>query len=264
MHPLRLWLRDTVIRVGRVATHDLAVRIERLEHPVPHSPAITGINRATIASQFLRGQGLEIGALHRPLALPPSACAHYLDAAPVEVLRARFPEISDIRAPDVIDNGEELNTVPDGRYDFIVANHFLEHTENPFGTLANFVRVIRPGGNIFMAVPDKRWTFDRDRPLTTLDHLLTDYREGPETSRRAHYDEWLRVVDGLSGEELAERTDAFIRDRVNIHFHVWTISQMSEMFVAARDVVRLPLEIKLAFADPPMLEVVWVLEVTAH
>ena len=31
--------------------------------------------------------------------------------------------------------------------------------------------------------------------------------------------------------------------------------------MAARQVVGLPLEVKLAFADPPMLEVVWVLEV---
>ena len=258
MTPLRTSLRDAVIRLGRVANHDLAARIDRLAQP---APAQGGIDRTTIAAQFLRGQGLEIGALHRPLALPAGAIAHYLDAAPVEVLRARFPEVADIRAPDVVDDGEHLSTVPDARYDFIVANHFLEHTENPFATLGNFVRVLRPGGHIFMAVPDKRWTFDHARPRTTLDHLLRDYREGPEVSRRAHYDEWLRIIDGLQGEQLAERTEAFVRDRVNIHFHVWTIADMSEMFHAAKRAVGLPLEVKLAYADPPMLEVVWVLEV---
>lgn len=256
---MRALLRGAVIRAGRVANHDLAMQIERMG---ASRPAACGINRRTIAAQFLRGQGLEIGALHRPLVLPPGAVAHYLDAAPLETLRARFPEVADIRAPDVVDDGETLGTVADGRYDFIVANHFLEHTENPFATLANFVRVLRPGGHIFMAVPDKRWTFDHARPLTTLDHLLADYREGPQVSRRAHYDEWLRIIDGYEGAVLAERTEAFIRDKVNIHFHVWTIDEMSEMFIAARRVVGLPLEIKLAFADPPMLEVVWVLQVT--
>ena len=37
---------------------------------------------------------------------------------------------------DVVDDGETLATVAGGdRQDFIVANHFLEHTENPIGTI---------------------------------------------------------------------------------------------------------------------------------
>jgi SAM-dependent methyltransferase len=255
LNPVRSWLRDALIRVGRVANHDLAARLDRL------SPLAGEIDRALIAAHYLRGHGLEIGALHRPLSLPPGILVDYLDAAPIEILRARFPDIADIRTPDIVDDGESLGKVADQRYDFIIANHFLEHTENPFATLGNFVRVLKPGGHIFMAVPDKRWTFDRDRPLTTLDHLIKDYREGPHSSRRAHYDEWLRIIDGFAGEKLAERTDAFIRDKVNIHFHVWTFREMTEMFCAARDVIGLPLEVKLAFADKPMLEVVWVLQV---
>jgi SAM-dependent methyltransferase len=258
LNPLRLWFRDTLIRVGRVANNDLATRVDQL---AVTQAASAGISRASIAAHYLRGLGLEIGALHRSLPLPPGVSAHYVDAAPIEQLRKRFPGIANIRPPDIVDNGEQLGTVADATYDFIIANHFLEHTENPFATLGNFVRVLRPGGRIYMAVPDKRWTFDRDRPITTLDHLLTDYREGPQVSRRAHYDEWLRIIDHHTGDELARRTEAFIRDGVNIHFHVWTIAEMSEMFMAARKIVGLPLEVKLAFADPPMQEVVWVLEV---
>jgi SAM-dependent methyltransferase len=276
------------MRLGRVAGHDLATRLDdlsakqsaidllpgmatrldslaamttRIDNSLCAIPSRSStINRSSIAAHFLRGRGLEIGALHRPLELPAGATAHYLDAAPIETLRARFPEVTDIRTPDVVDDGEHLSTVPDNQYDFIIANHFLEHTENPFATLGNFVRVLRPGGRIFMAIPDKRWTFDKDRPVTTLDHLLEDYRAGPQVSRRQHYDEWLRTIDGFAGDALLERTDAFIRDKVNIHFHVWTFKEMSEMFSAAKGIIGLPLEVKLAFADPPMLEVVWVLE----
>ncbi len=64
----------------------------------------------------------------------------------------------------------------------------------------------------------------------------------------------------MNGFVLEERRAAFIRDRVNIHFHVWTIDEMSEMFAAARRELALPLEIKLCYADPPNLEVVWVLQ----
>jgi SAM-dependent methyltransferase len=258
MGGIRTLLASGLAKVGRVVNADLGRRLDVLEHRVGET---SSINRRVIAAQFLRGRGLEIGALHRPLELPPGATALYVDAAPLEVLQTRFPEITGIRAPDIVDNGEHLATVPRESFDFVVANHFLEHTEDPFTTLSNFVRVLRHGGHIFMAIPDMRWTFDRDREITTLDHLMRDYREGPGVSRRSHYDEWLRVVDGLANETLAQRTEAFIRDRVNIHFHVWTLREMSEMFIAARDVLGLPLEIKLAFADPPMQEVVWVLEV---
>ena len=61
---------------------------------------------------------------------------------------------------DVIDNGETLQTLPDARQDFVVANHFLEHCQDPIGTIVNHFRVLKPGGVLFMAVPDKRWSFD--------------------------------------------------------------------------------------------------------
>jgi SAM-dependent methyltransferase len=255
---LKHLLADWVLRAGRIATSDVQDRIDMLEAVLVPQPPIT---RASVARHYLRGRGLEIGALHRPLPLPHGVVAEYVDVAPVEVLRARFPDVGEIRAPDIIDNGEALFSCADAAYDFIVANHFLEHAENPFDTLKNFVRVLRPGGVIFMAIPDKRWTFDLPREITPLSHILRDYREGPETSRRAHYEEWLSLIDGHSGVELENRIDAFVRDRVNIHFHVWTFREMAEMFLAAREEVGLKLDIQLAYADEPALEIIWVLRV---
>ncbi len=248
-------------RTSQDAIGELIQRVDDFVRPNLPINGI-GIDRASIAAQFLRGRGLEIGALHRPLPLPVGAVAQYVDAAPIDVLAARFPEVSGIQAPDIVDDGEHLRSIGDQSYDFIVANHFLEHTEDPFATLGTFIRVLRPGGRIFMAIPDKRWTFDREREITSLEHLLTDYRDGPDISRRGHYEEWLSVIDHLSGDELAKHLDAFIKAKINIHFHVWTIQEMSDMFFAARRVLGMPLEVKLAFADPPMLEVIWILEVT--
>ncbi len=275
MNPVRRWVRDTVVRVGRVATNDLANRLashdaeqrrvlQMLESRTavadPAASGRGGLHRATIAAQYLRGHGLEIGALHRPLQLPDGAVADYCDKETLATLVGWYPEVSGIQAPDMIDDGEHLSSVADGTYDFVVANHFLEHAEDPFGTLKTFRRVLRPGGRMFMAIPDKRWTFDRDRALTDLDHLLVDHREGPAGSRRGHYEEWLSVVKGVTGDALAPEIERHLAERVNIHFHVWTIREMSEMFFAARDVLGIPIEVKLMFADPPMLEAIWVLE----
>ena len=34
-----------------------------------------------------------------------------------------------------------------------------------------------PGSILYLAVPDKRYTFDADRPVTPTDHVLRDYQE---------------------------------------------------------------------------------------
>lgn len=249
-------VRGQLRRIGRMLHRDVLAAVGGSRSLLPAAP----ISRATIAAHYVRGTGLEIGALHRPLPVPPGVRVQFVDMAPADVLRARFPEVTHVTPPDIVDDGETLATVADGSQDFVIANHFLEHTEDPFSTLGNFLRVLRPGGIIFMAIPDKRWTFDAPRPVTDLAHLLRDYREGPAVSRAAHYDEWLRIIDGYSGDVLAERHAAFLRDRVNIHFHVWTIDEMAEMFTACRRDLGMNLEVKLCFADPPNLEVIWILK----
>ena len=68
--------------------------------------------------------------------------------------------------------------------DFIIANHFLEHTENPIGTIETHLGKLKPGGVLFYAVPDKRYTFDFRRPVTPIEHMVADYEQGPERSRQ--------------------------------------------------------------------------------
>jgi SAM-dependent methyltransferase len=187
--------------------------------------------RVRLARRFLRGDGLEIGALHLPLPMPRDAHARYVDRMDEHRLVGEYPELEghDLVHVDVVDDGERLSTVADASVDFVVANHFLEHAEDPIGTLAQHTRVLRPGGILFLANPDPRETFDRDRPLTTIEHLARDHREGPEVSRREHYDEWVRVVERAPEPEVAARS-AELRDAsYSIHFHVWTPSVFAEL-----------------------------------
>jgi hypothetical protein len=55
---------------------------------------------------------------------------------------------------------------------------FPRPLRRPTVALGNMIRVLRPGGVLYLAVPDKRYTFDADRPVTPTDHLLRDHREG--------------------------------------------------------------------------------------
>src|SRR5262249_6184493 len=95
--------------------------------------------REDVAARFLRGEGLEIGPLNFPLRLPRSAKVRYVDRQPHDELVAEYGAMypgAAIVDPDVIDDGERLGSFADASADFLVANHMLEHTEDPIGTIA--------------------------------------------------------------------------------------------------------------------------------
>jgi predicted SAM-dependent methyltransferase len=215
--------------------------------------------RTRIANRFLSGEGIEIGALHNPLPVPPSARIRYVDRLPVSELRAHYPELKQepLVEVDILDDGERLATIADSSLDFVVANHFLEHTQNPVGTLLNAFRVLRPGGILYLAVPDKRYTFDRDRPVTPLDHLLRDFHQGPQVSRRDHFEEWARLVEKVPEDEAPRRAEQLRDQDYSIHYHVWTRQDVLELLTAIRE--RLDLDFDVELIEPIKHEVVFVL-----
>jgi SAM-dependent methyltransferase len=214
----------------------------------PRDPAPVFLDaRREFAERFLAGEGLEIGALHLPLRTPARAHVRYVDRMSVEDLRAEYAELEewDLTPVDVIDNGELLSTIPEASQDFIVANHFLEHCEDPIRTIETHLGKLRPGGVLFYAVPDKRYTFDSRRPLTPLDHMVADHEQGAERSRTKHYDEWTRLVidgeapagaEGAAFEEwAARRARELEEDAYSIHMHVWTQAEFLKLILHCRD-----------------------------
>jgi ubiquinone/menaquinone biosynthesis C-methylase UbiE len=196
----------------------------------------------------LRGEGIEIGALHMPLRVPATASVKYVDRMSVAGLRAHYPELDDQEfvPVDIIADGERLESINDATQDFVIANHFIEHCQNPIGALLNMFRVLKPGGILYLAIPDKRCSFDVDRPVTPLEHLLRDYHEGPQWSRRQHFDEWTRLVNKIIDDDEAERQAAANMEMdYSIHYHVWTQAEMLELLVALRRMSRFEMEIAL-------------------
>jgi SAM-dependent methyltransferase len=193
--------------------------------------------RATVVERHIRGEGLEIGALQDPQRVPRGVRVRYVDVAPTAELRRTYPAKAarDLVEVDVVDDGERLSTVADASQDFVISNHFLEHCEDPVGAVSNMLRVVRPGGTVYLSVPDKRFTFDRDRPPTTVAHLLADHREGPAGSRRAHYEEVVRFAEHVQGEDaIRVRADELERQGYRIHFHTWSMDEFAEFLVALR------------------------------
>ncbi|MCA1808365.1 MAG: methyltransferase domain-containing protein, partial [Lentisphaerae bacterium] len=194
--------------------------------------------------------GLEIGALHNPLPVSPGTHVKYVDRMSVAELRRQYPEFNNqklkLTEPDIIDDGETLATIPDDSQDFLIANHFLEHCQNPMLALQNMLRVLRPQGVLYLAVPDMRASFDRNRPVTPLLHLERDYREGPEWSRRPAFEEYVRLVDKIIDPEKARRqVEDYLNINYSIHYHAWTETEIMEILVYLRRKLNLEFTIEL-------------------
>lgn len=220
-----------------------------LNHTFSHRYLPKSLNRERIAKWYLKGDGIEIGALNSPLTIPESAKVRYVDRMSVSELMTHYPLKEKSLVPvDIIDTGERLETITDFTLDFVVANHFLEHCQNPIEAVVNMLRVLKGDGILFMAIPDKEYTFDKDRLPTSLSHLLKDYEEGPACSKREHFREWVTEVEKVKeAKEVEKRMTLLMASDYSIHFHAWTQSEMMELLVILKKQFHLPFLIELIF-----------------
>ena len=234
--------------------HDLEFRLLTDQRPEQSHPPGTWVElrtqaslfemRSYVAGLYLQGEGIEIGALSAPLKVPAGATVRYVDRMHVADLRRHYPELdgSPLTEPDIVDDAEQLSTVEDASQDFVIANHYLEHCQDPIGAMMTITRVLRPGGLVYLAIPDKRFTFDHRRPITPFEHLVRDHEEGPAWSRTAHFEEWVTL--GEDENARGKTAAALMEMEYSIHFHVWTQADLIELFGQLRTTYALPLSIE--------------------
>src|SRR5262249_32766689 len=70
----------------------------------------------------------------------------------------------------------------------------LERVANPIQVLANIWEGVRDGGHLVLAVPDRRYGADRERPLTSFEHVLAEFFRGVTSVDRDHYMEFLEYA----------------------------------------------------------------------
>ena len=88
-----------------------------------------------------------------------------------------------------IADATDLGRIADARYDFVLSSNNLEHIANPLMAMAEWVRVLRPGGHLLLVLPRKESNFDRRRDVTPFRHLLDDLEQGTTEHDLTHLDE---------------------------------------------------------------------------
>lgn len=123
--------------------------------------------------------GLEIGPLNNP-AVPKSVGeVSYIDHDTSQNLRTKYAgqiDPSSICEVDYVWGNRLLSDAVAGkRFDYVVASHVIEHVPNLVGWLQEIADVLSPNGRLCLAVPDKRYTFDLLRPISTVGEILQSH-----------------------------------------------------------------------------------------
>jgi ubiquinone/menaquinone biosynthesis C-methylase UbiE len=72
---------------------------------------------------------------------------------------------------NIVASGDNL-PFKDNVLDYVLTSHVIEHFFDPIAAIQEFLRVVKPGGFVFMIVPHYARTFDQLRPLTTVAEVL--------------------------------------------------------------------------------------------
>lgn len=118
------------------------------------------------------------------------------------------------------------------KYDFIITSHAIEHFANPIKTFKLWKKyVLKPDGYVLSIVPNKDACFDRKRPLTTLEHLISDYNENIGEDDRTHIEEQKQLHDWSCGghPDFYELCEINHLTRV-VHHHTFNINLVEDMF----------------------------------
>ncbi|MDC1427930.1 class I SAM-dependent methyltransferase [Rhodospirillaceae bacterium] len=127
--------------------------------------------------------GLEIGPLNRPLVDKNSIKGKifYLDHLSTKDLKKKYRDDSSVDVEKIVDvdfvceDGDLQRVLGTNKFDYIIASHVVEHIPDPIFWLQGLLAVLKPNGVIFLVVPDKRFTFDYKRPVTTFGTLLDSF-----------------------------------------------------------------------------------------
>ncbi|QSR31897.1 hypothetical protein CFI00_15545 [Nocardioides sp. S5] len=147
------------------------------------------------------GRTLEIGPLASPFVTRAMADVRYVDVVDRAGLVAHYgsdPTVDTDLIPEIDhwltrDDGTVATlaetVATDAPFHHVVASHVIEHVPDMVGWLRDVAEVLVDGGDLLLAVPDLRFSFDALRPAATVGQIVQAHLDQDRIpSYRAVYD----------------------------------------------------------------------------
>jgi SAM-dependent methyltransferase len=148
------------------------------------------------------GRGLEVGPLASPVVPRTLGDVYYADHLATDDLIAKYATDPGVDERKIVstDFVWGSNTLAEAAasaapFDYVVACHVLEHVPDLVGWINEVASVLRPGGRLSLAMPDRRYTFDVRRRDTDISELVEAYLlHLRRPAVRATFDHFYRFV----------------------------------------------------------------------
>jgi ubiquinone/menaquinone biosynthesis C-methylase UbiE len=124
-------------------------------------------------------RGIEIGgSLHNPFNFPFKQNVDYTDSTDTLFKQEEIKRTGGTLPVDIVAFADDLPFTNE-TLSYLIASHVFEHQPNPIRALAEWYRVLRPGGVLYLVIPFRHAApEDRSQPLTTLGHIINDFFDG--------------------------------------------------------------------------------------
>ncbi len=150
---------------------------------ISHSAWVNSRREKILANLDLHAiQGVEIGALNAPLVSLNEGNIFYVDHVTTETLKEKYRDDPNVDIDKIVEVhgvwGEQnlAQCLGEGRtVDYVVASHVIEHCPDLITWLAEIKTILKSGGSLRLAIPDRRFTFDYLRFETRIHDVLDAY-----------------------------------------------------------------------------------------
>lgn len=214
----------------------------------------------------ITGRGLEYGPLHKAILEKGLNDVIYVDFASKEVLMHAYasnPNVDTNLIPeiDIVTGGKLVSEfLPPKSVDYIIASHVAEHVPDLVGWLSANLTILRVGGRLSLAFPDKRYCFDIRRPASTVSDLIAAFlekRTKPNATQICNHfynvchvnaaDAWAGHVTAENAKYIHDRGKIFqilnelVSRQTYVDVHCWVFDPMN--FLSALKEMQILLEL---------------------
>ncbi len=152
----------------------------------------TKFRESALAHKLLDGlRGLEIGgSAHNAFGLN-TLNVDYTDDYTTTFKKHEVELAGEYMKVDIVASGDDL-PLKDGTVDFVISSHVIEHFYDPVKAIQEWLRVVRPGGYVFIIAPHIDRIGQAATPRTFPAEIIDrhEHPNPPKVDHHGHYSCW--------------------------------------------------------------------------